>query len=257
MKGKVLKGGIFEGSVHDSLSCGKFKVVEINSSMNVLVEFLETGFQVKVQACQIRLGTIKDKCSVTVHGVGKVGYKYPVTEKSGKLHREYLIWVNMIKRCYERDYENKNPTYSDCTISENFKSYTYFYEWCNNQVGFNNSEWHLDKDILLKGNKIYSEDFCVFVPREINNMFTTRTRFRGEFPIGVHYSKGKGKFVSQISKNCGKRIHLGLFDTPEEAYLAYKKEKESYIKEVAEKWRGEIDDRVYEALISYEVEECD
>ena len=95
----------------------------------------------------------------------------------------------------------------------------------------------MDKDIVFKGNKLYSEDTCVFVPREINNLFTTRVRFRGEFPIGVHYSTGKGKFVAQISKNCDKRIHLGLFDTPEEAYLAYKKEKECYIKEVAEKWK--------------------
>ena len=257
MLGKVLKGGIFVGSIHRSLSCGDFKVVEISTSKNVLVEFLETGFQTKVQACQIRLGTIKDKWSATVCGVGVVGSKYPVSEKSGKLTREYLTWANMIKRCYEKDKTNKHPTYEDCSVSENFIKYTYFYEWCNRQIGFDNEDWHMDKDIVFKGNKLYSEDTCVFVPREVNNLFTTRVRFRGEFPIGVHYSTGKGKFVAQISKNCDKRIHLGLFDTSEEAYLVYKNEKECYIKEVAEKWKGRVDNRVYEALVSYEVEDFD
>ena len=48
--------------------------------------------------------------------------------------------------------------------------------------------------------------------------------------------------------------NLGRFDTPEEAFQAYKQVKESYIKEVAEKWKGDIDPRVYEALMNWTVE---
>ena len=55
----------------------------------------------------------------------------------------------------------------------------------------------LDKDILIKGNKIYSQDTCIFVPKAINSLFTNRKRFRGEYPIGVY--KGKKIFSVEIS----------------------------------------------------------
>ena len=45
--------------------------------------------------------------------------------------------------------------------------------------------------------------------------------------------------------------------TPEEAFLAYKKDKEAYIKDVANKWKDKIDPRAYEALMNYEVEITD
>ena len=47
--------------------------------------------------------------------------------------------------------------------------------------------------------------------------------------------------------------YLGRYNTPEQAFLAYKIAKESYIKEVAEKWRDQIDPRVYNTLMNYEV----
>ena len=55
----------------------------------------------------------------------------------------------------------KNKNCENCKCSENFKSYEYFYEWCHNQTGFGNDSWQLDKDLLVKGNKIYNEESCV------------------------------------------------------------------------------------------------
>ena len=39
--------------------------------------------------------------------------------------------------------------------------------------------------------------------------------------------------------------------------IAFKKAKESFVKEQAEKWKGKIDERAYEALINYQVEITD
>ena len=138
-------------------------------------------------------------------------------------------------------------------MSENFRSYEYFYEWCNKQIGFDNEGWQLDKDLLIKGNKIYSESTCIFIPKEVNTLLTKRTNSRGEYLIGVCWSNTNKAFRAMVSKNKGKREHLGYFKTELEAFNAYKQAKESFIKEQAEKWKSQIDPRAYEALMNYEV----
>lgn len=51
-----------------------------------------------------------------------------------------------------------------------------------------------------------------------------------------------------------KLTYCGSYGSVEEAFSAYKVAKERYLKELAEKWKGKIDDRAYEALINYEVD---
>ena len=60
--------------------------------------------------------------------------------------------------------------------------------------------------------------------------------------------------MTTVSKNKGKQEFLGYFNTEIEAFNAYKKAKESFVKEQAEKWKGKIDERAYDALMNYEVE---
>ena len=122
--------------------------------------------------------------------------------------------------------------------------------------GYTLSGWHLDKDILIKGNKVYSKDSCCFVPREVNMLLIKSDKSRGEWPVGVGFYKQNGRFQSNLRIN-GKSQHLGYFTTPEEAFFAYKAAKEAYIKAVAEKWKHQLDERVYQALIKYTVEITD
>ena len=117
----------------------------------------------------------------------------------------------MLRRCYSITYKKKHPTYEGCECSENFRSYEYFYEWCNEQIGFNNKNWQLDKDLLTKGNKVYSESTCVFIPAEINLLLVKNTASRGENLVGVYWSKTNKAFVARVSKSKGKREYLGLF----------------------------------------------
>ena len=163
----------------------------------------------------------------------------------------------MLKRCYSDTCKKKQPTYEGCEVSDNFKSYEYFYEWCNEQIGFNNEGWHLDKDLLVKGNKVYSESTCVFIPAEVNALLTKCTNSRGEHLIGVYWYKRDKAFVARVNKSKGGREWLGSFNTEIEAFNAYKTTKESFIKEQAEKYKSQIDERAYNALMNYEVSSDD
>ena len=241
------------GKVCKSLNSGDFKILKYNNAANVEIQFLKTGFEIVAQLEHIRKGSVKDPYIPSVCGVGILGIKYP-SRVNGVHTKEYKLWTGMLERCYSTTLRNKYPTYKGCEASENFKSYEYFYEWCQNQIGFGNEGWHLDKDLLIKGNKVYSESACVFLPNEINILLTKRTALRGEHLIGVHWSKTNKAFVAKVCKNKGKQEYLGSFATELEAFKAYKQAKESFIKEQANEWKGKIDDRAYKALMSYTVE---
>ena len=244
------------GKVCKSTSSGDFKILKYNDRANVEIQFLKTRFETTVQLGSIRSGRVKDPYLPSVFGVGILGTKYP-SKVNGVLTKEYVLWHSMLQRCYSDAYKKKQPTYEGCGVSENFKYYEYFHEWCHGQIGFynegNGNPFQLDKDLLVKGNKVYSESTCIFIPSEINSLLVKSTASRGEYLIGVCWHK-KGKvFMAQVSKNKGKPEHLGYFNTEIEAFNAYKVAKESFVKEQANKWKGKIDPRAYEALMNYEV----
>ena len=241
------------GKVCKSKSSGDFKIVKCNDSKNVEIQFLKTGFETVVQLGHIKSGGVKDPYLPSVYGVGVLGTKYPPTI-SGRNTKEYDLWKSMLRRCYSDNFKNKHPTYKDCEVSDNFKSYEYFYEWCHKQIGFDVNGFELDKDLLIKGNKLYSEYSCVFIPADVNLVLTKRTSSRGQHLIGVCWHKRDKAFIVQVNKNKGKQEHLGSFKTETEAFNAYKQTKENYIKELANKWKGRVDPRAYEALMKYTVD---
>ena len=194
--------------------------------------------------------------SKLVQGIGVKGTTYP-TWDGKKMLKEYAAWGSMLLRCTEKLWIVR-PTYQGTTCSENFKSYTFFYEWCHKQVGFNNrdensKQWHLDKDLLIKGNKAYNEDVCIFLPPTINHLLTKRDSKRGEYPLGVSQYKRNKTYSATCGLGKENPVYLGSYSTPLEAFLVYKKAKESYIKQVAEQYKSQIDPRAYKALLEYEV----
>ena len=175
----------------------------------------------------------------------------------GKNVKEYGLWRSMLERCFSEKYQTRYPTYKGCNVSDNFLNYSFFYDWCHKQTGFGNIDdkgrsWCLDKDLLLVGNKTYSETACVFVPYEINSFFVDRGNDRGEYPLGVYFHKASGKFKAQCAVN-GKQEHLGYFDTPQEAFAVYKPFKENLCKQLALKWQSEIDERLFNAMMKWSV----
>ena len=235
-----------EGSVRKSKSCGDFKIIKYVSTREIHIKFLDTGFETAVNCSTVSDGSVKDKLLPTVCGVGILGYG----KHCGKGHsKEYTVWKSALIRCYDKKYQNRNPKYVGCEVSCLFKRFDLFKEWYFRQVGHDQEGWHLDKDILVKGNMVYSEDTCCFVPPEINYMFKSKRSDSNVLPRGI--SIVRNKYVARYG-SCEKR-YIGTYETMDEAFYVYKQAKESHIKEVASKWKDQIDLRVYEALMKYEV----
>ena len=239
------------GEIFSSKFCGDFVVLSYINTANVRIRFLDTGYETLTRSCQVKSGQVKDRSLPTVHGVGVIGDSYSCWDGS-KIRKEYDLWSSMLARCYSPKSHKARETYIGCTVSENFKSYTYFYEWCNQQVGFSENNFELDKDLLSGVSKYYSEGTCVFLPQEINVAIIKQNKKRGDFPVGVTYHKNTGNFVAQLSTSTGRK-HVGAFNNVIDAFAAYRKAKENYLVELAEKWKGSIDERAYDALISYQV----
>lgn len=161
--------------------------------------------------------------------------------------KSYTTWTNMFKRCYSEKLRNQ-PTYIDCKVDERWFDFNVYLEWFNDNY---KDGYQLDKDILIKGNKIYGPDTCCFVPEEINKAFTKSNKIRGKLPIGVCVFRNK--YQTQMSK-FGNKLFFGNYDSIEEAFNVYKQEKEKYIHELAEKWKNQINEKIYLCLINYTVD---
>jgi len=190
-----------------------------------------------------------------VYGVG-VNDWGSLVRVDGKIIPEYQLWASMLTRCFCKKYKQRHPTYEHSTCCNEWLQMTKFIKDVSTMKGYGLNGWQFDKDILQKGNKLYSKDTCCFVPQELNLLLNKRDNRRGEWPVGVCFSQHAGKFIANLAVN-GKLKHLGCFNTPEEAFQAYKVAKEDYIKEIAEKWKDRLDERVYQALLNYTVEITD
>ena len=225
----------------------EIEIVEYIDSKNIKVRF-EKGHALVVRMHDIKRGFIMNPLHPMTYGVGYLGIGEYKTKVNNVSTPYYRLWNKVLERCYSERYQIKNPTYKNCTISEEWHNFQNFAKWYEENYieGF-----ELDKDILVKGNKIYSPETCCFIPPEINTLLIKCDGSRGIYPLGVY--KVGHRFASCLKKQ-GKNVTLGTFDTPEEAFQVYKTAKEEYIKEVADIWKPLIQPKVYRALYNYKVE---
>lgn len=161
-----------------------------------------------------------------VHGVGVNDYEGSVTV-DGKTIKSYSTWQHMLNRCYSSKCQSKYPTYIGCSVCNEWKSFSTFKLWFdeNYKEGF-----HLDKDILVKGNKIYSPEFCRFVPSYLNTLLSDCGNSRGDLPLGV--CKHENGYQSQCQNGQGKRLKK-CFKTIEQCQQWYSTTKKQIVKEQA------------------------
>lgn len=181
-----------------------------------------------------------------VFGVGINDLDRDVTWKEDgkkKVCPIYRTWQNMLGRCYDYEFHERHPSYTECSTVDAWIHLSDFENWMITQ------DWQgkqLDKDILFPGNKIYSPDTCAFVYGRVNRFVCDSGATRGEWPVGVSWTTRDEAFKAEIRNPFTKRREgLGYYDNPEDAHLAWKKRKHELALIYAEQ---ETDSRVAEAL---------
>ena len=231
----------------------KMWIIDFKNDSKILIQF-ETGGTRWSMYERFEKGSVTNPDMLIKN---KIGAKFKDIEDK----EIFRIWNAMILRCNGNYIKENRKSYENCRICKEWLDYNNFKEWYKeNYYKVDNEIMHLDKDILVKGNKIYSPETCIFVPNSINTLFTKRQNDRGKYPIGVTYNKRNNKYLARCNEYIltdKKRVNLGYRNTQEEAFELYKIEKEKYIKQVADYYKDKIPQRLYDAMYRYEVEITD
>jgi hypothetical protein len=228
------------------------EIIEYKGPHDATVRFDDGHVVEKVSYSNLLGGKVRNPYIPNIYGFGYLGIGKHKCNVDQKPCVKYVVWQAMIRRVMDKKLHGRNPTYAETAVFKGWADFQVFGDWFEENYV---EGWELDKDILVKGNKAYHPLRCCFVPKEINNFFCKSDGARGVLPIGVMLN---GKYYrGQLLDNNGKKIFGPLCATPEEAFLWYKEQKETKLKELAEKWKGFITDNVYIALINYTVEITD
>lgn len=242
--------GNLEGKIFSTEGGTDCIVLEYKGYRDITVQFLdENKYITKTHLRTLKRGGVKNPFDKTVYGIGFIGLGKHKPSLNGKDTKLYKLWGSVICRTYHEYSLIRYPTYREVEICDEWLCFQNFADWCHSNP-FYNLGYCLDKDILSDGKKVYSPEICCFIPHEINTLFLDSGCSGKGLPTGV--TKRGSKYRAKMNKK-GKSSDLGTYDTVEDAFKAYVEAKESYIKEVACKWEGKIEDRVFKKLMSWKI----
>lgn len=235
---------------------GTYTLVEYRSAKDVTIEWESPFYRGTAQIVDVNRGNVKNPLAPAILGVACFGIGPHIAYTEDKVTvKSYSCWKAMVQRCYDEKFRHKWQSYADCFVCDEWLNYQNFADW---YVQNYREDWQLDKDILIKDNKIYSPETCMFVPKEINRLFIRNKSVRGKYPIGVTMSKKvTPRYHAACCNEFNKQTHIGTFNTPEEAFFAYKIFKEDVVKKIAERFKDQISSQLYSILLSYEVAQDD
>ena len=228
-----------------TMNCGlKAKIIKYKNCEDIDVQFEDGYIKKHVQYDKFKKGIIKNPYAITVYGIGFLG-ETKIVDESGIILKSYVCWRDMIKRCYDVKFQEKQPTYKGVTVCKEWFCYANFKKWYDEHIyTIENEMIQLDKDILMNESKIYSPDTCILVPRTINNLFRGYNKNKKELPKGISFHKLTNKYRVRF-----KSKYLGLYKTKEEAIEVYMEYSLREIRKIIYSYRDKIPNEVYLKLI--------
>lgn len=245
------------GQVFNTKHGGKCKVLSVLNRKNIIVKF-DNGHEATCSYQNLLKGKVLNPFYPKVYGVGFIGVGKYLTKQNGKITEYYESWRGALRRSYDKKFHKKCATYVGCSVDSRWHNYQDFCAWADKQVFF--SGYKLDKDLLVRGNKIYGPDTCVYLPNELNCIISMHYTPRKNVPNGVSKvwnPKARKTWVANVSRRGDKsksKVHcVGYFSTAEEASEAYIKAKKAYIKERTDTYKDKISEAAYAALIAWDI----
>lgn len=194
------------GEKHITNQGYEIEILEYIGSGNCTI-LLDNKLTIKnVSYRNIKKGHINNPFHPKAYNNGYMGIGEYSSKNNGSKTKAYNLWISIFKRSYSDVYHEKYPTYKNVTVCEEWKCFQNFAKWFYENYKPHMEGWHLDKDILVKGNKLYSPETCIFIPNELNCVFTNRVdnknkikaleRFKDFIPIKVYKS-----LILNLTKN--------------------------------------------------------
>lgn len=236
------------GDVWPTKSGVNVEIIEtFKGSQRVVIKWLdEYEHTAEIYQCALPRSSLKNPYERTIVGVGFLGTSHAALNFS-EFNREKTVWRGLFKRAYDNKTLLTRPGYTGTTVNPKWHDLGGFVEWTQEAVGWRNESWHVDKDLILRGNKEYGPETCCMLPPIINSALWEREH---SLPPGVtKLSDGyyRGGFYAE-----GK-VEQKRFKTPQEAFEFYKPLKEARLKQLANEYKSQIDPRAYDALMSWEI----
>lgn len=169
--------------------------------------------------------TYKDK---TKDGLWLKGYTWCGVYGKTRAGR---LWNNLETRTKG---QHKDKCYDEAVNW--FKDFQEFAEWCQAQPAYMAEDldgkfWQLDKDLLGDG-VLYSHNTCCFIPGKLNSLLIEQESKAGLLPGVTQDLENSTKYVARGREFSGKKVHIGVYDTEQEAHEAYVAHKRTVIQQV-------------------------
>lgn len=228
------------GDVFPTNEGGSVTVINITGWDNITVKHNDSyAHTAIVRMSNLNYGRIKNPYHPNVFNMGYLGVGNYSPSVNGVRLIEYTVWMHVLERCYSSRYQTLRPSYVGCTVCEEWLNFQNFAHWYRN-TGYYNIGYHIDKDILYTGNKVYSPSTCCMVPNAINSIFVDQSRENG-LPTGVH--KHLNRYVVKVGD-----VRIGSYDNIPEAEVNYIYNKQILILSLMEQYKNQVDVEVYYAL---------
>ena len=246
------KNSQYLGTTYQNKYGDVVEVVQYNNNKDVYIKY-ENGYIGHTQMSNLRRGRFSSPYTKKYCGVGFLGEGAYSPTVDGVKTKAYKSWCQMLERCYGNKSTEVRVGYKS-TVAREWHNFQNFAQWySDNYYEVEGERMCLDKDILIKGNKIYSPQTSCIVPNSINTLLIKSDNARGKYPLGVSFREGHG-FYARCNDEFGKMFFIGVFNTANEAFYAYKCFKENVIRLKVEQFKDVLPVNVIDALLSYEVE---
>ena len=236
------------GEIH-TMKCGyTIEIIDYKDANDVTIKFLETDEVIEgVRYGNIKKKSLKPRFSPTVYGWGITGTE-KIRDDNGSMLKSYRVWGSMIGRCYGEVYNKRNPNYIGCEVCEEWRLYSNFKKWFDeNYYTLEDEDVQLDKDLICNNlgleSKLYSPTTCLFLPKGINVKLIRLNKDK-KFTI---LPSGNFRIRSKTEKT------KEVYETYEEALEGYKQDRLLSIRTSLENYKDKIPSNVYDEIYNIKI----